>query len=89
MEILSVQDLNKSFGTHKVLRNVSFQIQAGEIVGLIGPNGAGKSTIMKAILGLINYENGTIKIAGKVTSFTNHQALKNVGALIDVTAKIK
>lgn len=83
MEILSVQDLNKSFGTHKVLHNVSFQIQAGEIVGLIGPNGAGKSTIMKAILGLINYENGTIKIAGKVTSFTNHQALKNVGALIE------
>ncbi len=45
--ILDVQHLNKSFGSKHVLKDVSFSVERGHIVGLVGPNGAGKSTIMK------------------------------------------
>ncbi|KRK47112.1 ATP-binding cassette domain-containing protein [Secundilactobacillus kimchicus] len=82
-EILTISNLNKSFGSKKVLHDVSLTVETGHIVGLVGPNGAGKSTIMKTILGLINYQSGDIKINGQVVSPTSHQALSKVGALIE------
>lgn len=82
-EILTIANLNKSFGHKQVLHNVSLTVEAGHIVGLIGPNGAGKSTIMKTILGLINYQSGNIKINGKSVSPTKHHELRKVGALIE------
>ena len=44
--------INKSFGTQRVLKDVSLEIETGQIVGLLGPNGAGKSTLMKIMMGL-------------------------------------
>ncbi|MDM7494068.1 ABC transporter ATP-binding protein [Lentilactobacillus kefiri] len=58
-------------------------MKSGTIVGLVGPNGAGKSTIMKDILGLLDYQSGTITVAGTNTSFQDHRPLKQVGALIE------
>ncbi|MFD1125042.1 ABC transporter ATP-binding protein [Lentilactobacillus raoultii] len=81
--ILEVEGLNKNFGSKKVLKNVSFSVEKGHIVGLVGPNGAGKSTIMKAILGLFSYPSGKITLAGQPVSQTSHQALEKVGALIE------
>ena len=81
--ILQVESLNKSFGKKHVLRDVSFTVKPGRIVGLVGPNGAGKSTIMKAILGLFNYNSGKISIDGVPVSPTSHKVLKKVGALIE------
>lgn len=82
-DILTVEKLNKSFGKKKVLKDVSFNVQPGKIVGLVGPNGAGKTTIMKAILGLFDFQSGSILIDGKDVSITKHQALSEVGALIE------
>ncbi|KRN05631.1 ABC transporter, ATP-binding protein [Liquorilactobacillus sucicola DSM 21376 = JCM 15457] len=82
-DILTVEKLNKSFGKKKVLKDVSFNVQAGKIVGLVGPNGAGKTTIMKAILGLFEFQSGKIVINGREVSSVNHQALSEVGALIE------
>ena len=82
-DILTVKDLNKSFGKNKVLKDVSFNVQPGKIVGLVGPNGAGKTTIMKAVLGLFDFQSGSILINGKGVSITKHQALSEVGALIE------
>lgn len=62
MKSLSVQELSKNFGHKQALSDVSFSLSPGKIVGLVGPNGAGKTTIMKAILGLIHYSDGTICI---------------------------
>lgn len=84
--ILDVEGLTKNFGSKKVLKNVSFSVEKGHIVGLVGPNGAGKSTIMKAILGLFNYPSGKITLDGQPVSQTSHQALEKVGALIEYPA---
>ncbi len=81
--ILKVTGLKKAFGHHQVLRGVDFTVETGHIVGLVGPNGAGKSTIMKAVLGLIPTNAGTIEIDGQAVAITSHQALKQVGALIE------
>lgn len=81
--ILSVNQLNKFFGKKHVLQNVSFNVAPGEVIGLIGPNGAGKTTIMKAVLGLFSCESGQITIKQNPITVSAHQALDNVGALIE------
>jgi ABC-type branched-subunit amino acid transport system ATPase component len=58
--ILSIQNVNKSFGGIKPTDNVSFNVKRGEIVGLIGPNGAGKSTLLNLISGIISPDSGSI-----------------------------
>ena len=62
MIILAVQDVSKSFGTHEVLKHVSFTLQERERMGLVGVNGSGKSTLMKIIVGLETADSGTISI---------------------------
>lgn len=81
--ILTVKQLDKSYGHRQVLHGVDFTVEEGHIVALVGPNGAGKSTIMKAALGLIPTNGGEITIAGQPVSITSHQALRQVGALIE------
>ena len=62
MIILAVQDMRKSFGTHEVLKNVSFTLQEQERMGLVGVNGSGKSTLMKIIAGIETADSGTVSI---------------------------
>lgn len=62
---LSVSGLSVAYQKKPVLRNVSFQVKEGELIGIIGPNGAGKSTMMKAALGLIPAINGEVLVYGK------------------------
>ena len=57
--MVSLQHISKSFGSQKVLNDVSLEIPAGQIVGLLGPNGAGKSTLMKILIGLWSADSGT------------------------------
>ncbi|MEB8387224.1 ABC transporter ATP-binding protein [Rhodobacteraceae bacterium KMM 6894] len=63
MSLLSVSNLSVSQRNREIFRNVSFQIGAGEVVGLIGPNGAGKTTLMRAALGMIAH-GGESSLAG-------------------------
>ena len=58
--LLNVQNLEKSFGTNKVVDDLSFQISAGECLGVIGPNGAGKTTTLRMCLGLTTPDAGSI-----------------------------
>ncbi len=57
----------KTVDKFTALKNISFEIQAGECVGIIGPNGSGKSTILKLIAGVMSPSLGTIKVQGKIS----------------------
>ena len=59
--ILTVDSLNVSYGKHRVLENISFDIKRGDYVGVVGPNGSGKTTLVKTLLGLIQAESGSIQ----------------------------
>jgi ABC-type branched-subunit amino acid transport system ATPase component len=61
---LQVRDLDKRFGGVVAAKKMSFDLRAGEIVGLIGPNGSGKSTIMSLIMGIVRANAGTIMLDG-------------------------
>ena len=60
---LEVININKSYGEVKALKNISFKLKKGEIVGFLGPNGAGKSTLMKIITSFINQDSGKVIIS--------------------------
>jgi ABC-2 type transport system ATP-binding protein len=62
--MIRVEGLTKSYGSIQALRGVSFQVQAGEIVGLLGPNGAGKSTIIKILTGYLQPDEGSVEVDG-------------------------
>ena len=59
---LIINKISKSFGNKKVVRDISLNIQRGEIVGLLGPNGAGKTTTFYIIVGLVKADMGTISL---------------------------
>ena len=59
--IISIENISLSFGKRKILDNVSFKINHGEILGMLGPNGVGKSTIFNLITGLIKPDYGKVK----------------------------
>ncbi len=61
-KVLSAQHLSKKYGKKTVIRDISFEIKQGEVVGLLGPNGAGKTTCFYMIVGLVNVGKGHIFI---------------------------
>ena len=72
--VIKLENVNKSYGKHEVLKNVNMQVNKGDIYGLVGTNGAGKTTIFKMILGLSEVNSGNVSIVG---STTKKQLLKN------------
>lgn len=86
MALLEVKNINKRYGKKMAMTDVSFQVEAGRIVGLIGPNGAGKSTTMRAITGLMHYDSGSVMFDGEPITFSHHQALDKMGNLIEYPA---
>ncbi len=66
-DVLSVQDLAKSYGERTLFHNVSFEIKRGEHIALIGQNGTGKTNILKIINGLIESDAGTVTLGTNVT----------------------
>src|SRR3954469_19740116 len=81
--IIHARNLTKAYGTTKALDNVSFDIEAGRIVGLIGPNGAGKTTALKAILGLTDFE-GELSVLGFDPRTQRTQLMEHVCFIADV-----
>ena len=63
-EIISVKNLSKSYGSQKVLSDVSFSFESGQIIGLLGPNGSGKTSLIKILTGLINDYSGEVLVNG-------------------------
>jgi branched-chain amino acid transport system ATP-binding protein len=65
MSLLTVDHLNKSFGGLKAVKDVTFRINKGEIVGLIGPNGSGKTTTLNLLTGFLRSDSGSIQFENK------------------------
>ena len=63
--VLTVDGVNKSFGGIHAIQNVTFEVGAGEVVGLMGPNGAGKTTLLNLIAGVYRPDTGRILFQGK------------------------
>lgn len=74
MILLELEQISKSFGGVEAIRQVSFTLEQGEILGLIGPNGSGKSTLFNLITGLIKLDAGKIKFNNKdITGMPPHK----------------
>jgi len=70
MNKLEINNIEKFYGSRKILHDISVSIHSGEIVGLLGPNGAGKTTLFYIICGLLQASKGSIKI--------NHKDITNL-----------
>ena len=63
--LLEVENLTKHFGGLTAIKNVSFRVDRGQVVGLIGPNGAGKTTLLRLITGILRPDSGKVRFKGK------------------------
>ena len=86
MDILRIENLEKSFGDKRVLRGVSLSVPERSVFGFVGKNGAGKTTAMKAVLGLLRYDVGEIFVAGDRVTFGQTPTNRHIGYLPDVPA---
>jgi branched-chain amino acid transport system ATP-binding protein len=79
---LAVEGLLVSYGGVPAVRDVSFDVAAGEIVGLIGPNGAGKSTTLHAIVGLVRAQRGEVALGGRSLRGRSPEAVARAGVAL-------
>lgn len=86
MEVLKVENLQKSFGKKEVLKDLSFAINEGEILGFLGRNGSGKSTTMKCLSGLMAFDSGSVSICGFDIKKDRIKALEKIGVSIESPA---
>ncbi len=88
MSVLSVQDLQKSFGGVQAVAGVSFQVAAGELLALIGPNGAGKTTCFNMLNGQLRPDAGRVEFEGRdITGLPPRKVWRlGVGRTFQITA---
>ena len=79
MNILSVENLSRSFGGIKANDNISFKVDEGSILGVIGPNGAGKSTLFDLITGYTKADNGKVEFFNKSIFGLSPDKISNLG----------
>ena len=79
--MIEVKNLTKRYGNHEAVKNASFTINDGEVVGFLGPNGAGKSTTMNILTGYLSATSGTAKINGYDILENPIEAKRHIGYL--------
>lgn len=84
--VLQVQNLHVNYGNFHAVRDVSFDVRAGEIFGLLGPNGAGKTSTLSAIEGLLKPQSGTILIDGHSITEKPLHARASMGVQLQATS---
>lgn len=83
---LKINNLTKLYKNGRGIKEISFQVNEGDIYGLLGPNGSGKTTTMKIITGLITSYQGNVKIFGRSIEKDGEKSLEHVGCLIEAPA---
>ena len=81
--IVSARNVSKAYGSTTAVDDVSFDIEAGRILGLIGPNGAGKTTLLKAVLGLTDFQ-GKLSVMGLDPFRQRKELMQNICFIADV-----
>ncbi|TPF95975.1 glutamine ABC transporter ATP-binding protein [Bifidobacterium sp. UTBIF-78] len=76
--LLSVRHLKKSYGTHEVLKDVSFDVKRGQVLVLLGPSGSGKSTLIRCLNGLETIQGGEIVFKGRTVPANNERAWRKL-----------
>ncbi len=79
MSLLALRDVRKRFGAVEALRGVTFDVEAGTVVGLVGDNGAGKSTLMKTITGIYRPDGGEVVFDGRTITGEDPGAIRRLG----------
>lgn len=79
--MIEVNSLCKSYGAFKAVDDLSFSVEAGQVLGFLGPNGAGKSTTMKMLTGFLTPTSGTAKINGVDVTGDSVSSRENIGYL--------
>ena len=79
--MIAIKNLSRHFGQLTAIDDISFDVQAGEILGFLGPNGAGKSTTMKMITGFLAPSSGSISVSGFDVGSQSIEARKRIGYL--------
>ena len=81
MNVLTIQNLSKSFGKQKIIDNLNLSVPEGSVFGFIGKNGAGKTTTMKMVLGLLQPDNGEIYVCNEPVCFGQTRTNQYIGYL--------
>jgi ABC-2 type transport system ATP-binding protein len=81
--VLETRSLTKTFKNFTAVKDLSFTVQRGEVLGFLGPNGAGKSTTVGMILGLIRPDSGTVRIMGEELAARQSLVPEHIGAIIE------
>lgn len=84
--IISVRNLTKKYKELTAIDDLSFDVYAGEILGLLGPNGSGKSTTINCLLSLLNFQHGSIKILGKEMTSESYDIKSKIGVVFQEIA---
>lgn len=82
-EILNISSLTKLYKNGRGIKNISFAVEKGDVVGLLGPNGSGKTTTMKIILGLCAADSGSVTAFGKNVEDSFEEFMSKTGSLIE------
>lgn len=82
-DILTLEHVCKTFGSHPVVQDVSLSVREGEVFGFLGPNGAGKTTTIKMILGLLSMDSGSITIDGHSIETDFEAAMAPVSGIVE------
>lgn len=80
---IQLKHVSKYFGKRKVVDDLSFTTQTGEVFGFLGPNGAGKTTTIKMLVGLIGIDEGSISVCGNDVTKNFEKALANIGGIVE------
>ena len=84
MNVLTIQNLSKSFGKQKIIDSLNMTVPEGSVFGFIGQNGAGKTTTMKMVLGLLQPDGGKIHVCNEPVCFGQTKTNQYIGYLPDV-----